>query len=263
MNTTKTPKLETSKNYAAFLPNDEQRDIRPTHVSHLAERMGEYGFLPSKPVQCFKKGTKFVLIDGHHRLAAARQLGIPFFYVVEPESNTKTMAAVNATVKTWVLADYVRMYALRGNGDYQKLTRYAESGIPVMMAASMLHGHAAASGNVNEMVKEGTFKIRETANINRIYGMIQKFGAANPVVRHRAFIGALSDCLLTSEFDFERFERRFEENPAMIQKASNKDLQLLQLEELYNFRSRDKVPLAFAVKNNAAKRAAACMGPKR
>lgn len=263
MNATKTPKLETSKNYAAFLPNDEQRYIHPPHVKHLVQRMSDYGFLPSKPIQCFKRGAKFILIDGHHRLAAAKQLGIPFFYVLEPESNTQTMAAVNSTVKTWVLADYVRMYALRGNADYQNLTRYAESGIPVMMAASMLHGHAALSGNANELIKSGTFKIKETTSINRVYGMIQKFGEINPVVKHRAFIGALSDCLLTPEFDFERFERRFEESPNMIQKASNKDLQLLQLEELYNFRSREKVPLAFFVKANVAKRNAKAMGPKK
>lgn len=256
MSTTKTPRLESSSNYAAFTPNDEQREIKDSHVKHLAEEMGQYGYLPSKPIQCFKKGSKYVVIDGHHRLAAAKRIGIPVFFVVEPESNAETMASVNANVKTWCIIDFIRMYSLRGNKEYQNLMRYIEVGIPSMMAASMLHGHAAASGNVNDLLKRGDFKIRTTDHINRIYRMIEEFSSSNPVVKHRAFIASLSECLLTPEFDFDRFKRRFEESPAMIQKASNKDLQLLQIEELYNFRSREKVPLAFLVKANSAKRVA-------
>lgn len=262
MITTKTPKLETSTNYAAFVANEEQRIIKDAHVKHLAEEMGKYGFLPSKPIQCFKKGAKFVVIDGHHRLAAAKRIGIPVFYVVEPEANAQTMASVNAHVKTWGTIDYIRMYSLRGVKDYQNLMRYVEIGIPCLMAASMLHGHAALSGNVTELIKQGEFKIRTTDHINRIYRMIEEFSGSNPVVKHRAFIASLSECLLTPEFEFDRFKRRFEESPSMIQKASNKDLQLLQIEELYNFRSREKVPLAFLVKANSAKRNAFLFSPK-
>jgi hypothetical protein len=62
MNTTKAPKLEISSNYASFTPNDEQRPIIERHVSKLAEIMAKMGFLPSKPIQCFKKGSKYVLM---------------------------------------------------------------------------------------------------------------------------------------------------------------------------------------------------------
>jgi hypothetical protein len=263
MNTTKAPKLEISSNYASFTPNDEQRPIIERHVSKLAEIMAKMGFLPSKPIQCFKKGSKYVLIDGHHRLAAAKRLGISFYFVVEPESHADTMASVNANVKTWVTADFVRMHSLRGIPDFENLMRYSEVGIPMQMAASMLHGHAASSGNVGELIKQGTFKIRQTTDINRIYKLIVEFGKTNPVVKHRPFIAALSKCMLTPDFDYDRFMRRFEESPMMIQKASNEDLQLAQIEELYNFRSREKVPLAFLVKSNSAKRNAKAMGPKR
>ena len=263
MSTTKLPKLETSKNYAAFIPNDEQRPIRDGHVKSLAGLMAKFGFLPSKPIQTVKRGAKYVVIDGHHRLAAAKSLEMPVFFVVEPESAAETMASVNAQVKTWGTADYVRMYAVRGIDDFQKLLQYGEIGIPLGMAASMLHGHAAASCNVSEALKTGTFKIRETSGINKIYAMIKNFSELNSVVRHRAFIAALSDCLLTPEFDWTRFERRFAENTAMMQKASNKDLQLDQIEKLYNFRSQDKVPLSFLVKSNATKRNAKAMGPKK
>jgi hypothetical protein len=263
MSTTKTPRLETSKNYSAFIPNDEQRPIRDGHVKSLAGLMAEFGFLPSKPIQTVQRGTKYAVIDGHHRLAAAKSIGIPVFFVVEPESSAATMASVNAQVKTWGTADYVRMYAVRGLDDFRKLLQYGEVGIPLGMAASMLHGHAAASCNVSQAIKDGTFKIRETTGINKIYGMIKNFADLNTVVKHRSFIAALSDCLLTPEFDWARFERRFAENTSMMVKSSNKDLQLDQIEKLYNFRSQEKVPLAFLVKSNAAKRNAKAMGAKK
>lgn len=262
MSTIKQPKLETSKNYESFLSNGEQRPIKEQHVKNLSVLMADQGFLPSKPIQVFRRGNKLVIIDGHHRLAAAKKLGIAVFFVVEPESSAKSMASVNAYVKTWVTADYVRMYAIRGIDDFQKLLQYGDAGIPLAMAASMLHGHAAASCNVSEQIKTGTFKIRETSNINKVYAMIKNFADLNPVVRHRAFIAALSDCLLTPQFEWARFERRFAENTSMMVKASNKDLQLDQIEKLYNFRSQEKVPLAFLVKTNAVKRNAKAMGPK-
>lgn len=254
MSTTKTPKLESSTNYFLFDSHVEQRDIKPKHVKRLVKSMSENGFFPSKPLQVIKAGSRFKIVDGHHRFAAAKSLEIPFFYVIESASSNNAMSVVNAAVCPWAITDFVRQFASRGISDYVELLKYTEKGIPLGMAASMLINNSAASGNAQQSIKAGTFKIITTAIIDKVIQVIDSFGTQNPVAKHRAFIGALSDCILTPEFEFDRFFRRFSENPLMLCKASNKDLQLDQIEELYNFRSRDKVALAFIVRANAARR---------
>jgi hypothetical protein len=250
------PRLEESNKYSQFLTNIEQRPIIDSHVKSLAAEMKLRGFLPSKPVQVMRDGNNYRVVDGHHRIAAAEMIGIKFWFVVEPAASQDTMAPVNTLVRKWAIGDFVRLYAVRGVKDYQELMRYSEMGIPVAMAASLLVGHSAASGNATTSVLNGTFKVKDREKIDWISALILKASLRNPVVKHRAFIDAISQCLFHPHFDRERFLKRFEVDPLLISKASSTDQQLDQIEEAYNFRMQGKWPLAFEVRKNSRLRKA-------
>lgn len=244
-------KLETTKDYSKFTQNHEQRPINIKHAKMIAENMQHVGFLPSKPIQCYKQGSKLVVVDGHHRLEAAKAIGIPVFYVVEPQSCQQTMAAENMLVRKWEAIDFVRLYASRGLQDYIILMNYIEKGIPCSMAASMLHGEGANSGNTRESLANGKFKIKTFDYANKISLLIEVYGKREPAIKSRAFISSVSKCLFCNEFDFDTFRSRIDANLSMIQKTSNEDQMLDIIEAIYNYRSRTQIPLKHLVKETS------------
>lgn len=249
-------KLETTNNYAMFSRNQEQREIDTCHVKRLAESISLFGFLPSKPLQCYKKGQKLIVVDGHHRLEAAKLVKTSVFYVVESDRSQNTMGPENLLVKKWQGMDFVRLYANRGIEEYKTLLYYHERGIPVNMAASMLINNGAGSGNANKALQNGNFKIKDTEHIEKVDALIQEFGNKVPAVKSRPFISAISKCILWDGFDYDMFVRRLRENHLLLEKTSNEEQMLTQIEAIYNYRSRQKFPLKFNVEEAAKHRGA-------
>ena len=50
-------KLEKTTEYGKFITNQEQRPINTSHAKKIAENMADCGFIPSKPIQCYKDGV--------------------------------------------------------------------------------------------------------------------------------------------------------------------------------------------------------------
>jgi hypothetical protein len=213
------------------------------------------GFPPSMAISVYRsKDGTLVINTGHHRLAAATALGIPVLYVVEHQWSLREMVDEGVTGSNWDVAGVVQNFAKAGNKSYQELLGYADKGIPLSMAASMLIGEGAASGNARDKIITGNFKIKTRDHINKIVALFEEFAERCPAVKHRPFISAYSKCLFTEEFDKDVFNRRLKANPVMLEKTSNEDQMLKQIEDIYNFKSPNKIPLAFFVSKNSASR---------
>lgn len=248
-------KSHTTNDHGRFVHNSEQRNIDEKHVKRIMKSMVEYGFLPSKPLQCYwSKDGKLVVVDGHHRLSAAKALGIPVHFVIETPESQSAMAAVNQIVKKWALKDFARLYASRGNRDYIKLLEYEELGIPLTMAASMTYCNGAGSGSANHDIPTGKFTIKTTRVIDLVASVIQEFSQLNQAAGSRAFIAAISKCVLCDEFDLQHFRKRLRENIGMLEKTNNADQMLGLIETIYNFRTKDKKPIKFFVEAAAKAR---------
>lgn len=252
-------KLETTGNYALFEANEEQRPITESHVKRLMESMKAFGFLSSKPLLCFRKSGKLIVVDGHHRLESASRLRIPVVYLVETQEAQKTMMATGEA-KKWDQSDCVRLYALRGIPDYIELQQY-ESIMPIGMAASILSGEGAKSNNQRDAVRDGRFRIKTRSMMSKIAGIVVELIEKHPAVKSRAFISSLSKCLLYDGFDFEKFKSRLMENIIMLDKTANEEQMMKLFEVIYNYRSKEKIPLAFLV-SDAARARQACYGKK-
>jgi hypothetical protein len=245
-------KLETSGNYSMFIKNAEQRPIHESHVKRIMESMTSFGYLQSKPILCYRKGKQLVIVDGHHRFEAASRLQIPVAYIVEDAESQKSMLATGLA-KPWSQEDCVRLYALRGNQSYIELQKYAEV-MPIGMAASILCGEGANSNNQRDAIRDGRFKIKTREMMAKITSVVVELVDKNSAVKSRSFISCLSKCILFEEFDFPKFKSRLFENIAMLDKTANEEQMLKMFETIYNYRSKDKVPLAFLVSDASRKR---------
>jgi len=235
--------------YTCFVYNSEQRHVETKHVRDLMDSMSTFGFLPSKPVQVYQDGKKFVIIDGHHRYVAAKNLQIPVLYVVEPKSHNEAMARVNRVQKPWALKNYVSQYAKRGLASYLELVEYHNLGFPIMQAAQLLMGKAASSGgtglSASKHLTEGTFKILTREKIEIIAQFLRENGSVNPAFKTSNFISSFEMCMRVKGFDHGQLTRKLSANPKTLIRTASIDQMLDQIEEIYNYHQQIKTPLAF------------------
>lgn len=247
--TVKPPQIKTSSNYDQFTYNEEQRPIKPAHVKALMHSMARFGFIPSKPIQCYAKGSKFVIVDGHHRFIAAKNNQIPLVFIVEESGiSQESMAVENSVVARWRLIDFVNIYARRGMADYIELKTYSDLGIQVMMAANLMAGNGAVSNVQSSHIKnlqEGKFKIETRKRILPIVEIINDFKAKNTAFGTANFIMAIELCMRVDEFDIDRLRKKIALNIQAIGKTATVNQMLDSIEECYNHHASSKIPLAF------------------
>ena len=239
-------KLLQSKNYGIFVSNPNQRKFKPQRVGALAALMKRDGFKISCPVSVSKLSNgKLQINTGHHRVAAAKIAGVPIWYIIEHSWTLRELADEGRTVRAWPCGDIASGYAKSGNKDYTLLLHYVERGIPLKMAASMLRGEHAASGNAVEFVSAGTFKVKDTGHIDLVCESIEKLRDIAPESKSNTFISALSALLLVDSFSPSQMVHKIKLYPTQLTKAKTRDQMLDQIEELYNFSSRTKDNVAF------------------
>jgi hypothetical protein len=248
-------KINQTTSYGIFANNPLQRTFKESKVKKLMEKMKKNGFPPSMAISVYQdKAGKFILNNGHHRLAAAKRLGIPVLYVIEHKWSVSELSDEGDFVTSWPLKDHAVKYAKSGKGDYLELVKVADIGLNLSQAASMFHGEQANSGNAADFVKAGTFKIKTREHVDLWLALHEEFGNRVPCITHRVFVSCWSKCLFTPEFDHDIFLKRLRANPTMLEKCNNEDQMLRLIEELYNFKSPKKIPLAFIVTKNSLQR---------
>jgi hypothetical protein len=128
-------RLQSTKNYDLFELHDLNRDVE--RIEKLKTSMRRHGFINAYPMHVMKNGSgKLKVKAGHHRLSAAKDLGIPVYYVVS-DDNASIQELENAT-NPWTMKDYLTSYVRQGRPEYIEVYKYVEeTGISLTPAAGI------------------------------------------------------------------------------------------------------------------------------
>lgn len=115
--------MEKTTNYDMFkFREDNRAQINQSHVKRLAESIKARNLLQMRPIIV---NGKMEVIDGQHRLLAAKMLGVEIFYKVEQTLGIMDMLAMNCA-KAWGIQDYVNFFVQNGHQEYIKLSDFAK-----------------------------------------------------------------------------------------------------------------------------------------
>lgn len=109
------------------------RDIDKKHVNLLADNMKKHGFIGVAQIVLIKQKGKSVyyIADGQHRIAAARQLGIPVrFELTEISGNREVanfIASLNTSSKAWGTKNFLKVWVKNNIPEYVKLNKVQEN----------------------------------------------------------------------------------------------------------------------------------------
>lgn len=155
MTTQTIPQILVTHDYSLFKRLKGNRQVNLAHVEALKKSMKEQPLLKVKPLLVNKN---FEVIDGQHRLQAAKELGQPIYYIIEENADYGVAIVLNANSKNWGTGDYIDMFAQQDHAQYVSLMKFIkDNDISLDLGLCMILGQRT-SGQFLQNLKNGELK---------------------------------------------------------------------------------------------------------
>ena len=227
--------------YEQFRLLEGNRGLNPIHLARLTE-----SFAKRPLVSVVIVNEAMEVIDGQHRLAVAKALGVSVYFLVVPGYGLTEIHTLNANQRNWNADDFLAGYCSQGREHYLAYRDFKkEFGFGHTETRSLLTG-VAHSGKDNAFF-EGRFEI---ADLDRAYRWAEMLRAIAPYYdgwRRRSFINACLGIFKRPQFDYNRFLQKLKSQPTRLKDCVDIAQYTELIEDIYNYRcaDRNKVNLRF------------------
>jgi len=266
--------IKWSNNYDKFDVNRLNRKPNLRKVKGLIESMAIFGFREANciDVQC-NGNNKFLVIDGHHRIIAAKELGLKIAYVVS--SDSFNVFWKNWTQKQWTVEEFLSAHMQNNtHNNYETLKRYVDRyRLPITNSIFLLNteiGRINPAKQKNEVLldfKKGDLTITDDLyvadTVGKIADKMKRCGVKH--AKRTPCIEAIVKSLTVDDFDMGYFLGKVEKYADMLNPAVNSIGYVMMFEKVYNWRRpvEKKIPLTLMVKEKQKEREVQAMERKR
>jgi len=205
---------------------------------------------------------KFEIIDGQHRFTAAEELGLPVNYIVMKGYGLEHVKTLNENSSNWGKKEHLHAYVELGYPAYiqfkELIDEYPDFSIT---ACEVLLTNIAGNPSrtdakfKSETNKKGSYSVRyfqdgdlwiedydlAVENAEKLLMMKPYYDGFSRTIFVRAMVGVFN----LEHYDHDQMIQRLAANPTALQHCANITQYKLLLEEIYNFRSRNKVSLRY------------------
>lgn len=228
-------KIYETKDYAVFRYIKGNRLLNEGHVKRLMESIKNKNLLEVNPIIV---NSKMEVIDGQSRLSAAKQLGVPVYYMAAEASNLEDVRLLNINVKNWGIGDYLNSYLAQGAAEYYTLKKYHEEyAIPISVCLMLLAGGKGDRSAVRAMYKSGDFHVTSLSLAKRIAEKLLDLRqyADRGLWRSRDFIIAVVNLDKDASIVHEKLLKKFKQSGLTIYRQGSAQDYLRRFKEVYDF----------------------------
>lgn len=243
------PKIEQSatqiyetSDYSKFILMTTNREVDNGYVKKLVRLISERNLLHLHPLLV---NARMEVIDGQHRLLAAKLLGVPIYYMVDPHLTDGDISTINSVGKKWVLMDYINHYHVKGYPAYIQFAKFCNK--HAEFNAGVLIALCSSTGKRNiETVKRGELDVSNLETAEAIIGYVKDFATFRPkIAMSTRFIEAIAIINATGQYDHKRMIDKLSHQPGMLEPCVNTTQYIKMLQELYNYRARTENVVLF------------------
>lgn len=233
-----------TKDYSIFKFRADNRIINENHVNKLVRKMKLKGWLTTSRVVINEKGE---LIDGQHRVKAARVAQVPVRYTIQKGASEDEITSMNELQRNWSPFDFLHKWVVKGNKHYINLAEFVQE-FPQFKITECTNFCTNGVTTVDrDQFQEGRWvtkdmkKAREYANnISQLKPYFDKYYTRSIFVR--AMMKIMSS---KKEFNFDEFLHKVKLRPNMLVPCGTVEQYVEMIESLYNYKRKEKVNLRF------------------
>lgn len=149
--------MNKTKDYDMFIFREDNRSkIDYAHVEKIKNSIKSKNMLELRPILV---NEKMEIIDGQHRLLAAKGLDIEIYYVIEKDLRPADIVLMNIS-KAWQLDDFLNFYVKNDFPEYVKLKKFVSHNILSLKVALALQ--QGLSNSIRHEFKIGNYKYLDT-----------------------------------------------------------------------------------------------------
>lgn len=243
--------VQTTTDYAKFKNLAGNRDVNPLHVNRLSNSFREEYLLSPIIVN-----ERLEIIDGQHRFTAAQANDLPINYIIVHGYRLPQVQRLNTGTSNWRKVDYLRSYADLGVLPYVQMRRFMEEFPHLGIAASEClltqngsgannKGAEAGGRGKKRHFQEGTLEIIDLEFAYEAAAKIVKMEGAYDGYNRTTFVRAVSSLMQKPIFDVDYFIEKLDRYSSMFGHRQSIGEYIVLIEEVYNYRKRDKDNLRF------------------
>jgi len=244
-----------------FKQIEGNRPPNPQHVRRLTQSIKENGLL-CNPILV---NEHFEVIDGQHRLLAAKNAESEIYYIVLIGYKLDQVHTLNLNQKNWNRKDFMNGYAEMGITSYIKLKEfYKKYNCFTLVSCVQLCSQVASSSgtsvankyrsnkieivmNQKEVFEEGTWLGKSFKKGEKIAEQLILLKPYYTGYNRGAFVSSIISLLIYKEdvFDFNEFMHKVRLQPTALVDCTTVGAYKALIEDIYNYRSRNKVNLRY------------------
>lgn len=233
-----------TKNYHMFkFRPDNRAEIDKNHVRRLQQSIESRNLLQFRPIIV---NESMEILDGQHRLEAAKLLNLEIFYKIEKDLQNQDIILLNIN-KNWTMGDFLNYYCKNNFPQYIKLEKFMKShGITLKVALTLCNGR---SDDMVHIYKTGKFvfenKVAEEVFIicNQTIQKIKKIKGYSYWTDSARFWNPLVKLISAEGFQEDRWFKNIEKLcDKMGPRATQKDY-FKMVQDIYNYRTEKKIDL--------------------
>ncbi len=248
----KTNKLE------IFKPIVGNRPTNPMHIKRLSSSIKQNGLLQNPIIV----NEKMQVIDGQHRLSAAKLANSYIYYIIAKGYNLKDVQTLNLNQKNWNKKDFMDGYAAMGIESYIKLKDFVNynkvfnirdcialcSNSTTDRSSDLTNKYRVSRKkpvNVKEIFEEGTWKGKDFKLAQENADKLKMIQPYYDGYRRSTFIGTILQLLKNDNFNFIQFLDKLKFQKNKLQDCTSVSQYKLLIEDIYNYKRREKVNLRY------------------
>ena len=237
--TSKARHVQTTTDYFMFQSIDGNRAKNQLHLKRLEKSIADNYLFTIITVN-----ENYEIIDGQHRFEVIKKLKLPLNYVVCEGYGLREVQLLNANSKNWQSDDYLSGYCDLGYEDYLKYRTFKKKYKLGHAECMTLLARGANGDNVKKFAM-GEFKIKDLAKSEKTIEQILLVKPFYEGVRRRSFVYAMIYLLNHPRFNMIEFLSKLRLQPTTLVDCTNTASYVTLIEEIYNYRRRDKVNLRY------------------
>jgi len=240
--------IKVTRDYSLFKFFDSNR--QPNHAPKLAESIEKRDLTRFVPILVLLINGIRYIVDGQGRFLAKKMLGLPVYFIeAGPKDLSESdIAVLNRYQKNWSPMDYLNFYCEHGYEAYKRMkATLAEC---EMLTVSDLYQRVkqdgrGGGGNTTqvEVFQSGKSNFDKPAQtkarlVNSIMTELKNHAREN--LKHRSSIVGAVCSIVHSGINVNELISQIRKYPELILSQSDQPSYVVMLNEVYNFRKRDK-----------------------
>lgn len=240
-------KIEKTNDYSIFKKCEGNRDINYANLDKLIASIKSRNLLEFRPILVNKQ---MGVIDGQHRLEAAKKLNVEVWYRIEESLQDEDIILLNANQARWGIQDFINFHATKGNIHYQKFKRFAlQEDISEHLLKALVSGRSREFMNKmktgsftfpegNELIdlKDNINKMRQCIDLMKRYSIKQGF-----YMDSNKFKVALIDFLQLEGVGYATFMKKFTLKFDAMRPCADKTSYIELFKEIYNWKNKEPI----------------------